>query len=432
MEKERRDLFKSVAASGVGLAFAGGVPLAQAASNQNLVTVGVGGQYPTIQEAVDSINGASITNPYLVYVLPGLYDLANGNGAVRMKPNVNISGIEMNSVRVICRDKLNIQAASYATLSNLTVYYMGADEAIVSDVSLVDFSATNLQVSVQGGGTAFKFNRYLHRVFLRDINIVTDGTGIHVAAGGHLYSHDTNLHMISAGFATPHYGVRAAEYCRIYMFGGKLGTGYGYPDIADPLQDVVGVIADSGARGRILLFDVWSICRQEVADVATAVNCVRVEAKELVVRIHGGYFQAETPGLTREHWALGKTITSPGGGRIEIHGARVREYGDATVYSANQIGAAQYTTADDGTLLQGTSGGLLLCDASQGSFTLGLPVKWLIETAQYIFKKTDSTDNWVDIHAPPGYTIEGEQTQRLTSPFETLQLRRVGSIWYKI
>jgi hypothetical protein len=432
MENNRRDLFKLAAASGLGLTLASGSALAQEFSNPNLVTVGVGGDYPTIQEALDSISGASEVNPFLVYVYPGLYDLSLGNGPIRLKPFVNVCGIETNSVRIICRDDLNIRASSYATLSNLTIYNLGTGNAIVTESSLWDFNATNLQMDVRGGGTAFKSTNYLHRVVLRATNIVTDGTGIHVAAGGHLYSHDTNLHLVSTGYANPHYGIRAAEYCRIYLFGGKLGTGYGYPDIDDPLQDVVGVIADSGARGRIKLFDVWSICRQELADATTAVNCIRVEAEELAVRIHGGYFQAETPGPTPEHWALGKTISSPGGGRIEIHGARVREYGDASVYSANQIGASTYTAADGGAYLEGSSGGLLLCDATDGTFAMGLPYKWTLETAQYIFKKIDNTGNWIYLYAPTGDTIEGEELHILKTQYETLQLRKVGNTWYRI
>ena len=74
------------------MALAGGPSLEQAASNPNLAIVGVGGDYPTIQAAIDSISGASVTNPYLVYVLPGVYDLASENRADHLKPYVNIDG----------------------------------------------------------------------------------------------------------------------------------------------------------------------------------------------------------------------------------------------------------------------------------------------------------------------------------------------------
>jgi pectin methylesterase-like acyl-CoA thioesterase len=46
--------------------------------------------YGNIQQAIDSISGASATNPFVVKVMPGVYDL--GTGTLSMKPHVDVEG----------------------------------------------------------------------------------------------------------------------------------------------------------------------------------------------------------------------------------------------------------------------------------------------------------------------------------------------------
>lgn len=46
--------------------------------------------YGTIQAAINSITNASATNPYLVKVMPGTYDL--GTGSIQMKEYVDVEG----------------------------------------------------------------------------------------------------------------------------------------------------------------------------------------------------------------------------------------------------------------------------------------------------------------------------------------------------
>ncbi len=91
---------------------------------QNIVYVAKsGGDYTTIQAAVDSITDASATNPYLVYVAPGIYE-----EEVTLKEHVHLQGSGQD-VSIIASEVSNsstvtsapLKAASNTSIRDLTV-----------------------------------------------------------------------------------------------------------------------------------------------------------------------------------------------------------------------------------------------------------------------------------------------------------------------
>ena len=63
-----------------------------------IVVAASGGDYSSIQAAIDSISDATASNPYMVYVAPGLYDL--GGAGITLKEHVHLVGASRESVIV--------------------------------------------------------------------------------------------------------------------------------------------------------------------------------------------------------------------------------------------------------------------------------------------------------------------------------------------
>jgi len=79
-----------------------------------------GGDFTSIQDAIDSITDASADNPYLVWVAPGTY--TEKSGAIRMKPYVHIQGAGQDAT-IIAGSSVSrtLILTSYVTLRDLTV-----------------------------------------------------------------------------------------------------------------------------------------------------------------------------------------------------------------------------------------------------------------------------------------------------------------------
>ncbi len=417
MEHDRRRWLANAAMSGAvfGLASVSPSSIAAPITANNLITVGVGGDFLSIQDAINSVTDASSKNPYLIDVLPGVYI----DAGFSMKSYVSVCGRERNAVQLILDDASNIIIADNATLSNMTLKFSGSSAALISRRSLTDFNLEDVNFEVNGSGAAFLSKSYIQRAVMRDINIVTQGVGL-ILNGGNLFIHDIDIHLVTSAQDNLHCAIHLnRSHCRVYVFGGKIGTGYGHPPPSDS-GPVVGVFAAANTRGRIELHGIWSICRNNGR--AKYANCVRVESDQLRARMHGGYFQAE--GSNPD------TVVNLGKGEIVNYGARIRNYRGGNVYSSNQIGLSRFTDADNDKRLRHGHGGLLLCDASNGPFTLLLPAGWLIETEQYIFKKTDNSPNSVTIRAGANQTIEGSRKHLLSKQYDTLHLRLGGDVWY--
>jgi hypothetical protein len=90
-----------------------------------VVVARIGGNYTSIQAAIDSVHGASAGNPYLVWVAPGTY-----SESITMKPNVHLAGAGQN-VTIITSSATNLSSpyvtatlvlTAHVSVRNLSIY----------------------------------------------------------------------------------------------------------------------------------------------------------------------------------------------------------------------------------------------------------------------------------------------------------------------
>ena len=97
------------------------------AYQQVLVVAQSGGDFESIQSALDSITTASIDAPYLVWIAPGVY-----TETVTLKPYVEIQGAGRELVRI----------TFHGSLSDNTGTVIGADHAAIQDVHIENTGGT--------------------------------------------------------------------------------------------------------------------------------------------------------------------------------------------------------------------------------------------------------------------------------------------------
>jgi hypothetical protein len=126
---------------------------------QNVVIVAIsGGDYTSVQAAIDSITGEAADNPYLVWVAPGVY-----SETVTMKPYVHLQGSGQDVTVITSNassetwlpDQVTLELASYTSLRDLTVINSGAGTNNVTILGMAGMTgtlATDVTVIAQGGG----------------------------------------------------------------------------------------------------------------------------------------------------------------------------------------------------------------------------------------------------------------------------------------
>jgi hypothetical protein len=142
------------------------------ADYQNVVVVAKsGGDYTSVQAAIDSVAGAAADNPYLVWVAPGVY-----SETVTMKPYVHLQGAGQEATIITSDasssawppDRATLVLASDVSLRDLTVGNSGAGDAnaallatagmtrtLVADVTAraLGGGVSNHAILLSGGGT---------------------------------------------------------------------------------------------------------------------------------------------------------------------------------------------------------------------------------------------------------------------------------------
>jgi hypothetical protein len=154
--------------TGVPAGFADGTDDVGASYGHVVVVAKSGGDYTGVQAAINSIAGASASNPYLVWVAPGEYD-----ERVTMKPYVHVRGAGQETTIITNdHDGGTLILADHATLQDLTVlntstsYYAMAivtcpTVMIPDPPDLTGARLRDVTAEVQASGQALVFGLHL-------------------------------------------------------------------------------------------------------------------------------------------------------------------------------------------------------------------------------------------------------------------------------
>lgn len=125
-----------------------------------VVTVAVsGGDYTSVQEAIDSIADAIDNNPYLVWVAPGVY-----NESVTMKPYVHLQGSGQEATVITSSVSSGVYPPTHGTMTlshhtslrDLTVVSNGTgvyNTALPATAGTTEMLVTDVTAKAQGQGT---------------------------------------------------------------------------------------------------------------------------------------------------------------------------------------------------------------------------------------------------------------------------------------
>jgi hypothetical protein len=129
------------------------------AGYQNVVVVAKsGGDYTSVQDAIDSIAGEAADNPYLVWVAPGVYV-----EQVTMRPHVHLQGAGQGATVISSTassgfppSQATLKLASDTSLRDLTVGNGGASEynvALLATAGTTRTLVADVTARAQGGGS---------------------------------------------------------------------------------------------------------------------------------------------------------------------------------------------------------------------------------------------------------------------------------------
>jgi len=205
--------------TGVPAGFADGVDNISGGYANLIVVAKGGGDYTSIQAALDSITDASAANPYLVRIAPGVY-----TETVTLKSYVSLEGAGEGATRITytggaSESSATLTGASHAELRFLTVQNTGGNTYAVG---IYNNSAsprlTHVTVSV-AGGTSANFGVYNHNASptIQDTSISAVG-GSYVAG---VYNYQSspalrNAILSAAGGTTTNDGVYNTRWTGSY------------------------------------------------------------------------------------------------------------------------------------------------------------------------------------------------------------------------
>lgn len=162
-----------------------------------------GGQYTDIQTALDSISDANYTNPYLLYIGPGQYNITT---PIQMKPYVSITGSGKNSTLLYGNISADAIDSTSATM-------IGTHNTALSQLTLSN-SGSNYASAL--------YNDNIYSMKIEDANIY--------ASADHAYG----IYNVSSSLSI--------KYTEIYTVGGNYSYGI-YNNTSSPTIDNVEITA---------------------------------------------------------------------------------------------------------------------------------------------------------------------------------------------
>jgi hypothetical protein len=267
---------------------------------QNVVVVAKsGGDYTSVQAAIDSIGDAAADNPYLVWVAPGEYV-----ETVTMKPHVHLQGAGQEATIITSTvstswppTQATLVLTRHVSLRDLTVGNSGAGDTNVALLAMAGTTQTlvaDVTARTQGDGA------YNHGILtcgsgtgvtLRDVTAIARG-GTEVAYG--ILNHSTigaipagpiltaeNVTALGDGSSTGNYGLRNA-WGTVVLRGGSF-TGRGGPY-------TIGIYSDKG--GTMTAENVTAL-----GENGTNENTGFCTSDGAVTTLHGGSFVGRGGGI---------------------------------------------------------------------------------------------------------------------------------------
>lgn len=158
-----------------------------------LVVAKSGGDFTDPVTAVNSITDSSATNPYLVKIMPGVYDI--GAGTISMKPYVDVEGAGAN-VTVIAARNFGVMLSDDAELRSLTVEITNATYSEVAAITGSGGSLNYVTVLADDPGATVN-GILLDRAGTTTLNNVSVYASSGMVWGIHITSGDADLHNVT-------------------------------------------------------------------------------------------------------------------------------------------------------------------------------------------------------------------------------------------
>jgi hypothetical protein len=434
MSDDRRKFLVHAITGGLGIGLVGAISHARGAGVSNEIVVGNGGDYPDVASALATITDASRTNPYLIRVLPGVY---NSNFTTKSWVSIVGSGRTATIFEGSVWQGIKV-AGSSVTLSDFSVYHTGSNPnhtALARSGPASEIILFNIDIEQSGPGCAIRNAKGDTKLtwWLSNLKIRSEGTALELG----LQTYCDNLKVLLHGnySGQPHVGVKViGNSCRVFLSNCRIGTGYwwGYDEngfqanTVSGDDDVIGIWVPAGNRNcKIEVHGLESFCRNETTtNPGVRVSVIRLEDSWL--RAFGCFGQAENP----MDWAICKTVHQSQNGKIEQYACRFTDV-EGNTTGVDILPTQTFTYLDNFYTFNKFEGGLHRVDTSGGDVELVLHGHRLGEApGETHFFKIIRGDNKLTLRLSAGNRLEGSTVDPvLQGLYASMKLIWDGEEW---